>query len=122
MATIADYPTQSVSASNPLINRLERHPVDYPVTRYEFEDGGVDVNVSPCGLRRWDLFYEGMTPAELALLVAHWNAAFGRVNDFSFYDHHAAETFTGVHYADFQIDQHRHKETLFAHATLVVYV
>lgn len=120
MATITAYPTPS--ESGPLINRLERHPIDYPVTRYEFEDGGVEVNIAPCGLQRWDVYHEGLTPAELQTLVDHWNEAKGKTNDFSFYDHQQDATFTGVSYADFQIDQHRHKQTLFAHATLVVFV
>lgn len=121
MATIAAYPTQTVGGG-PLINTLVRHPVEYPITRYEYEDGGVDVNVSPCGLLRWELFYEGLTSAELQTLVDHFNLAKGRVNDFNFYDHHEASTYSGVAYGSFEINDHRHKATLFANVVLLKFL
>lgn len=120
MATIAAYPTQSIGG--PLINRLIEHPTEYPITRYEYEDGGEDVNISPCGLKRWDLFYDGLTPTELQLLVDHWNLAKGRVNDFNFYDHHANTTYSGMQYGSFEINEHVHKQTLFAQTVLVKFL
>ena len=104
-----------------MINTLVRHPTEYPVTRYEYEDGGVDVNVSPCGFTRFELGYEGLLAAELATLVDHFNDAKGRVNDFSFYAHHEDVTYTGVQYIAFGDPQHRHKATLAVHVTLGVY-
>jgi hypothetical protein len=102
MATIGNYP-DGVGTAGPYISRLIDVPIDYAVTRYEFEDGGVEVNVQPCGIRRWQLDYEGLSTSDLATLTTHFNNAKGRVNDFSFYHRRAATTYSGVKYVSLDL-------------------
>ena len=84
--------------SGPYIARLMDQPIDYAVTRYEFEDGGLAVNVQPCGARRWVLEYEGLSAAEITQLRNHYNAMRGRSSTFNFYHRRDQVTYTGVRY------------------------
>lgn len=97
MATIGAYPTSVY------IDTLIDQPIEYRVTRYEFEDGGVDVNVQPCGVRRWELRYTGLSVNDLNTLRTHYNNAKGRVNDFSFTHRRDLTTYTGVKYVSFTV-------------------
>lgn len=116
MGTIAAYP--SPSQGGPLINKLIIPPLEYTVIRYEYDDGGLDVNVQPCGLQRWVLGYEGLTAAELAQIVDHYNLAQGRVNEFNWTDPRTATTFTGVKYESLDIPDHVRKWALGASVVL----
>ena len=47
----ANYP-DGVDTSGPTIARLMKQPLEFPAALFDRnEDGGVDVNVVPCGLR-----------------------------------------------------------------------
>lgn len=106
MATVADYP-DGEATSGPTITLLLDQPIDYEVTRYEYEDGGCDVNVQPCGLRRWRLEYEGLTAAELTTLRDHFNLAKGKVNDFEFWHRRDNALYAGVQYEEFRVGRHQ---------------
>lgn len=69
----------------PYINRIIDQPAEYGYSRYEFEDGTADVNVQPVGNYRWQLEYNGLSAAEVAVLVAHYNGMRGRTASFRFY-------------------------------------
>ena len=118
MATVANFPDEIMTAG-PYVARLFTYPVEFPVLHYEFEDGGHDVNVQPCGLRRFELLYEGITAAEVQTLVDHYNLAKGRTNDFSFYHRHLEDTFAGCTYEAFEIQKHPKKWACFVRAVLV---
>jgi hypothetical protein len=102
MATVADYP-DGIGTAGPYISRLMDQPIEYNVTRYEFEDGGVDVNMQPCGVKRWVLEYEGLAAADVTTLVNHFNTAKGRVNDFEFYHRRDAQTYGSVKYVSIDL-------------------
>lgn len=78
------------------ISRLIDEPIQYQSTLYEFEDGGVEVNVQPCGIRRWSLQYEGLTAAEAQTLLNFYNAVRGKSVTFNFYHRRDNVTYTGV--------------------------
>jgi len=105
MATVADYP-DGIGTSGPTINLLLDQPIDFEVTRYEYEDGGCDVNVQPCGVRRWRLEYEGLSASDVTTLRDHFNLAKGRVNDFEFYHRRDAVTYANVQYETFTVNHH----------------
>ena len=105
MATITDYP-DGLNTAGPYILRLIDLPTEFVVDRMMFEDGGCDVNVQPCGPRRWKIEYGGLSASEVSTLVAHFNSAKGSVNDFSFYDRRAAATFSQVYYDSFKLPEH----------------
>jgi hypothetical protein len=63
----------------------------------------MDVNVQPCGMRRWELRYTGLSAEDLHTLETHYIAAKGRVNDFSFQSRRTLEVFYGVKYVSFTI-------------------
>lgn len=102
MSTIADYP-DGIGTAGPYISRLIDQPVEFQVVRYEFEDGGLDVNVQPCGVRRWILEYEGLSASDVSTIVTHFNLAKGRVNNFEFYHRRDATTYANVRYADLSL-------------------
>jgi hypothetical protein len=78
------------------ISRLIDEPIEYDYTLYEFEDGATDVNVQPCGIRRWSLQYEGLSAAEAQTLLNFYNSVRGRSTVFNFYHRRDAITYTGV--------------------------
>lgn len=104
MATITDYPDGSATAG-PYIARLLDQPTEYQSTLYEFEDGGVDVNIQPCGVKRYVLEYEGISTTDVSTIVTHFNNAKGRVNDFEFYHRREATTYSGVKYVEIKINR-----------------
>lgn len=113
----AQYPTPSISG--PTINKLIDQPVEYVKTVFEFEDGGADVNVQPCGLRRWVLIYEGLAAADVTTLRTHFNDARGKVETFDFYHSRDDVTYETVRYESFQIQKH---ERYWAKSARVVLV
>lgn len=116
MATISAYPVQA--EGGPRINRLSDFPIEFQTIDYEYDDGGIDVNVQPCGVARWLLEYEGLTAAELQTLVNHYNLAKGPVNDFSFAHPRDGVTYTGVKYEKIEIPRHTKHWALSFKATL----
>lgn len=91
------YP-DGVQYAGPYIARLIDQPIQYGVTTYEFEDGGVAVNVQPCGIRRWVLDYDGLSQDEINTLVRHYNAMRGRSSTFEFYHRRDAVLYNNVRY------------------------
>lgn len=87
------------------ISRLIDQPIDYGYEVYQFEDGSADVNVQPCGARRWTLEYEGLSRVEVMQLIAHYNLMRGSSGTFSFYHRRDAVTYTGVRYVSLTIPQ-----------------
>lgn len=71
--------------TGPYINRIVDQPLDFGYTLYEYEDGGVDVNVQPCGAKRIQLDYDGLSAAEMTQLTSHYNAMRGKSATFTFY-------------------------------------
>ena len=104
MATIVDYP-DGVATAGPLITRLMDQPVEFEATQYLYEDGGIDVNVQPCGVQRWLVEYEGISVTDVTTLITHFNLAKGRVNDFEFYHRRNVATYAGVKYVELRINR-----------------
>lgn len=87
------------------ISRLIDQPIEYGYEVYQFEDGSADVNVQPCGARRWTLEYEGLSKIEILQLLAHYNLMRGSSGTFSFYHRRDAVTYSGVRYVSLTIPQ-----------------
>lgn len=102
MSTIADYP-DGIGTAGPYISRLMDQPLEFQVIRYEYEDGGLDVNVQPCGVRRWILEYEGLSAADVITIRDHFILAKGRVNNFEFYHRRDVATYDNVRYVEFSL-------------------
>lgn len=96
------YP-DGVQYPGPYISRLIDQPIEYGVTKYEFEDGGVAVNVQPCGIRRWILDYDGLSQDEINTLVRHYNAMRGRSSTFEFYHRRDAVLYSNVRYVSMSL-------------------
>lgn len=103
--TIANYP-DGIGTAGPTIAKLTTSPIDFEVDFIPYEDGGADVNVTPCGEQRFTLEYEGLSEAEIVTLRTHYNLAKGKRNNFSFYHREDDETYTGVEYERFDIGEH----------------
>ena len=116
MATIAAYPTSIT------INKLVTPPIEYPVTRYHYDDGGQDVNVSPCGLKRFLLSYEGLSGTELQTLADHYNAAQGKAHTFDFTNPRDSALYSGVSYEAFDVQRHPKSWALAVNIVLRVFV
>ena len=116
MATVSIYPTSI------RINKLVEPPIEYPQTRYEYEDGGQDVNVSPCGLKRFVMTYEGLSSSELNTLNGHYDEAKGRTHTFDFTNPRDSILYTGVSYESFDIQRHEKSWALGLNVVLRVYV
>ena len=87
------------------IARLIDEPIEYGYEVYQFEDGSADVNVQPCGARRWTLEYEGLSAVEIRQLISHYNLMRGSSGTFSFYHRRDAVTYSGVRYVSMAIPQ-----------------
>ena len=78
-------------------------PLEYQTVTYEYDGGRVDTNVQVCGMRRWKLEYEGLSEAELAALVDHFNLVQGRTGTFIFYHRRDEVRYTNCRYVSFDI-------------------
>lgn len=116
MATISAYPASIT------INKLIEPPIDYPVTRYEYDDGGVDTNIAPCGLKRFLLTYEGLSATDFGTIFDHYNEAKGKVNTFDFTNPRDSILYTGVSYESFEVPDHTKSWSLNLNVVLRVYV
>lgn len=114
----ADFP-DGTNTAGPYALRLFDQPTEYKVERYEYEDGGVDVNVQPCGLRSWVLVYEGLSESDITTLRTHWNDARGMVEEFNFYHRRDATLYASVKYKEFKIGKHPKKWANSARVVLV---
>ena len=104
MSTITNFPVPTNSGPA-IINRQVADMTDYEVITYKFDDGGADVNVVPCGPRKWMLDYDGLSEAEAALLDNHYDLAKGRANDFTFLDREGV-SHIGVMYESYDRPKH----------------
>ena len=117
---IGDYPDGS-NVAGPTISLLIDAPTEHVVEKYQFDDGGMDVNIQPCGSRQWTLEYDSLTQAEIALLRGHWNLARGKTRGFSFYSRRDATVHSGVRYLNFRIGRHSRNWAVPVTVTLVKY-
>lgn len=113
----ADYP-DGVNTSGPTISKLLDQPTEFKTTVFEFEDGGVDVNVQPCGFKKWTLEYDGLTESEITTLRTHFNACKGATTSFNFYHRRDATLYPNVFYVEFKIGRHRKKWSTPVEVTL----
>ena len=104
MATVSNFPTTDLGGPYPL--KVVPFPDEYPVVDYEFEDGGYECNVSPCGVKRWQIIYEGLTGAQAAVLDDHFDEAKKDVNDFT-YTTREGVVYTGCHYEEYVTAKHK---------------
>lgn len=116
MATIAEYPTETTLGVDVLT--VIDQPIDFQFERFVFEDGAAAVNVQPCGLQRWELYYDGLTDAERQILLDHYNAAQQSVNDFQFTHPRTALVYTGVKYQSLTTPKHVKQWSLGLHIVL----
>lgn len=100
--SVADFP-DGVNTAGPYCSRLQESPIDYPVDRTIYDDGGCDVNVQPCGLIKYELQYEGLSAAEVTTLRTHYNLAKGRTEDFNFYHRRDATLYANVKYESIKL-------------------
>lgn len=112
---VSQYPVEA--AGGPFINRIIAFPKEFPEDRYQYEDGGCDVNVQPCGLLRWLLQYEGLSQAQLDTIITHFNSAQVPIttfslNTFNFANPQDSTTYTGVRYERIEIARHKKKWAL----------
>lgn len=108
MAVIADYPDGDSSGTpGPFISNLDTQPQETLVDIFPNEDGGADINVQPCGVRRWVLTYEAMSFADAEIIRAHLNAAKGKVNEFDFYSRQENLTFSNCFYISIETPEHQ---------------
>lgn len=105
MATIANYP-DGIGTAGPTIDKVMKAPVEYKTTTFKMEGGGAVVNITPCGMLRWTLEYDGLSEAEVVTLRTHYNLAKGATNDFSFYDRNDAATYAGCRYKSWKSGKH----------------
>lgn len=85
------------------ISRLQDLPLQYQTVSFEYDGGRIENNVQVCGLRQWRLEYEGLSEADVALLVAHFNKVQGRVGLFPFYHRRDDVTYENCRYAAFDL-------------------
>lgn len=117
MATIANYPVPS--AGGPVINRLVTQTREFKNDLTVNDDGTIDVNVQPCGIRRWQLEYDGLSESDAAALDNHFNSANGDANDFSFVNPRDSITYTAVRYEKYEVPRHPRKWALIRRVTLI---
>jgi hypothetical protein len=114
IASSAQFGLFSVTSpfpTNIYIARLIDQPIDYGYEVYQFEDGGAEVNVQPCGARRWTVEYEGLSAAEIRQLIAHYNLMRGSSGTFNFYHRRDAVTYSNVRYVSMTIPQRQRAST-----------
>ena len=114
--TISDYPTDAVLGADVLT--VIDQPIEFQFERVLFEDGSAAVNVQPCGLQRWQLFYDGLDTTQRQTLMDHYNAAQQSVNDFTFTHPRTDLIYTGVKYESVRIPRHVRQWSLGLEVTL----
>lgn len=115
----ADYP-DSINTAGPRPAKITKQPLEFPAALIDRnEDGGADVNVFPCGLRAYVIEYEGITEAHKDLLIAHYNDARGKVEEFNFYDRDSATLLPNCKYRDFKIGKHLRTWSNVASVTII---
>lgn len=121
MATVTQYP-DGVAVAGPTIDKVIHYPIEYAPDIFRNEDGGVDVNVQPCGVLRIELVYSGLSYDDWLAIKDHYNLAKGKVNDFSFYSRYNGTTYTGCQYEKIEAPRHRKRWSKELRVTLIKYV
>lgn len=85
------------------ISRLIDQPLQYQQVMHEYEGGRVDVNLQVCGVRSWRIEYEGISEAEVSILVQHFREVKGRVGRFPFYHRRDDVVYEDCYYTAFDI-------------------
>jgi hypothetical protein len=85
------------------ISRLIDQPIQFQQVMHEYEDGRVDVNLQVCGVRSWRIEYEGISEAEVGILVQHFREVKGRVGRFPFYHRRDNVVYEDCYYTSFDI-------------------
>lgn len=85
------------------ISRLVDQPVQFQQITHEYEGGRVDVNLQVCGVRSWRIEYEGISEAEVDILVQHFREVKGRVGRFPFYHRRDDVVYEDCYYTAFDI-------------------
>lgn len=100
MSNITAYP---VSVT---INKILEPLIEYPVIKYEYDDGGCSTNVQVCGLKRFILTYQGLSSTDFQTIITHFNLAEGLKNYFDFVNPHDSVTYENVFYENLSIGEH----------------
>jgi hypothetical protein len=115
--SVAEFPMFSTSGSNPKPNVFYQMPEAFQVGSTQYDDGGIDTALQHGGngIKRWFLFYEGMTAVQAALLDSHMYSAKLDENGlsaftFSFRDRDTTTLYTGVRYQKYERPAHKHKD------------
>jgi hypothetical protein len=103
--SIGNYPTVQYGGAQPL-KLLDLDPNwDEVTTEQIMDDGGADYNLegdSP--IYAWEIEYDGLDEAEVAILDEHRAAAKGKTQSFTFIHPRTGVEYSGTRYADFQPD------------------
>ena len=116
MANVSAYP-HTIGVA-----KLVKPPMEYPQVRYEYDDGGVDVNVSPCGLQRFILTYEGLSSTDAQTILDHYDEAKGKTHTFDFTNPRDSVLYSGVSYESLDVQDHVKSWSLNLNVVLRVYV
>lgn len=116
----ADYP-DGQNTAGPTISRLAPLPIEYQPDIYKNDDGGVDVNVQPCGVRAWQIDYFALTAAEVTTIRNHFNDARGKVETFNFYNRQDATLYPDVQYKSLRIGKHKRTHVNAVSVVLVAF-
>ena len=88
--------------------KLRDLPLEYPVTVKTMKDGGATYGMpNPYAIRRWELTYQGLTAAEAATLVSHFDDAQGPYEGFDFRHPRTDVLYTDCHYDSFERDHEK---------------
>lgn len=85
------------------VSRLQDLPLQYQTVAHEYDGGRIETNVQVCGVRQWRLEYDGLSEADLAILVTHFNKVQGRVGLFPFFHRRDNVVYEDCRYAAFDI-------------------
>ena len=98
------------AGGGPPLLYFQELPVSFKGGKTEFDDGGVDAALQHggTGTRRWVVRYGGLTAAQAATIISHYNSAQFLADEgisaqtFSLTDRDTATTYTGVRYEKFE--------------------
>lgn len=102
----ADYP-DGINTAGPTPARIVPLPIEYDKDVFINDDGGADVNVVPCGVKKYQIDYESITAAQVTTLRTHFNDARGRVELFNWYYREDATLYPDVQYESFKVGKRR---------------
>lgn len=109
--SIAEFPMDSVSGSNPRPHNFTAQPSKFKGAAITYDDGGVDaaLQYGGTGTLVWDFDYDGLTRVEVAPIDSHFNAAKWLEDEgmsaetFNFRDRDSGILYSGVRYTKFEV-------------------